>query len=122
MAGVVARKELMGLLRVVVERQLSKEEYDSDVTVGQIEDDCVVFTRVADVVTALNDLNRTDLIGKYEAIFINFSAADSIVAAYGCVSHHNLTYMAVVTIEEGIAPQVDAYGLPIGEPAMAMEV
>ncbi len=104
---------MRGPLRTIIGRKFTQEEYDSDVTIRDIEDFCEVFTSVTDVVTALNDLNRSDLIGNYEAVFINFTEKGEIAAAYGCRSHSDFDSMVVVEIEKGEATVTDEYGLPI---------
>lgn len=84
-----------------------------DSIVGDIRDDCEVFTSTAEIVSALNDLYRPDLLGEYVAVLVNFSGEGSIIAAYGCKSCPDLDNTVAVVIEKGIAPVVDDYGMPV---------
>lgn len=113
MTEVVSRNQMKGLLRRIIGRRITQEEYDSDVTIRDIKAYCEVFTSANDVVSALNDLNRPDLIGEYETVFVDFTEEGEVTAAYGCKSHSNFDSMVVVAIVKGEATTIDEYGLPI---------
>ncbi len=99
-----------------------------DSIVGDIKDDCEIFTSTAEIVSALNDLCRPDLLGEYVAVLVNFSGEGSIIAAYGCKSCPDLDDAVAEPIEQGIAPITNEYGVPtsivmsVETPALSMEV